>query len=89
MNTVCIFSHDCSKLSTAQISVQLTDMTDDHKTRRRSVPAHNMHTTCIHVVQWSAVLADPDIRLIVETPPVIVKMRQIGSIQRLVPLLTI
>ena len=31
-----------------------------------------MHT-CIHVVQWSAVLADPDIRLIVETPPVSVR----------------
>ena len=37
MNTVCIFSHDFPKLSTAQISVQLTDMTDEHKTRRRSV----------------------------------------------------
>ena len=37
MNTICIFSHDCPKLSTAQISVQLTDMTDEHKTRRRSV----------------------------------------------------
>ena len=28
MNTVCIFSHDCPKLSTAQRSVQSTDMTD-------------------------------------------------------------
>ena len=27
MKTVCIFSHDCRKLSAAQISVQLTDMT--------------------------------------------------------------
>ena len=33
MNTVCIFSHNCRKLSTAQMSVQLTDMTNDHKTR--------------------------------------------------------
>ena len=34
-----------------------------------------MHTTCIapHVVQASAVLADPAIRLIVETPPVSVR----------------
>ena len=30
MNTACICSHDCLKLSTAQISAQLTDMTDDH-----------------------------------------------------------
>ena len=35
-NTVFIFSHDCPELSTAQISVQLTVMTDDHMTRRRS-----------------------------------------------------
>ena len=27
MNTVCIFSHDCLKLSMGQISVKLTDMT--------------------------------------------------------------
>ena len=34
-----------------------------------------MHTTCIalHVVQPSAVLADPPKRLIVETPPVSVR----------------
>ena len=69
-NTVCIFSHDCPKFSTAQRSVQLTDMTDDHKTRRRSVnsihrsPAIQHAYTCIHVVQRSAVSADPDIRLI-------------------------
>ena len=37
MNTVCIFSHDCPKFSTVQISVQLTDMTDGHKTRGGSV----------------------------------------------------
>ena len=69
MNTVCIFSHDCPKLSTAQISVQLTDMTNDHKTRRNSI--HRSPATqhaCIqhvvqHVVQPSAVLADPAIRL--------------------------
>ena len=33
-----------------------------------------MHKTCIHVVQRSAVLGDPDIRLIVETQPVSVRI---------------
>ena len=35
-----------------------------------------MHTTCLrlHVLQRSAVLADPAIRLIVETPPVSVRI---------------
>ena len=46
MNTVCIFSHDCRKFSTAQISVQLTDMTNDHKTRRSPAIQH----ACIHHV---------------------------------------
>ena len=75
MNTVCIFSHDCPKFSTAQISVQLTDMTNDHNTRRSPAIQHIMHTTCIglHEVQWSAVSADPAIRLKVETPPVSVR----------------
>ena len=53
-------------------------MTDDHKTHGRSVNSiHHllcsMHTACIHVVQRSAVSADPAIRLIVETPPVSVR----------------
>ena len=39
-------------------------MTDDPETRRQLIafPVHllySMHTTCIHVVQRSAVLADP------------------------------
>ena len=85
MNTICIFSHDGPKLSTAQISVQSTDMTDDHKTRRRlvnSIPRlllYDMHTTCIHVVQQSAVLPDLDMRLIVKIPPMSVR---IGYINR-------
>ena len=74
MNTVCIFSHDWQKLSTAQISVQLTDMTNDHKTRRSPAIQH----ACIelHVVQRSAVSADIAIRLIVETPPGSVRICQ-------------
>ena len=46
MNTVCIFSHDCQKFSTAQISVQLTDMTNDHLLY--SMHAYNMmyRNTC-------------------------------------------
>ena len=48
-------------------------MTDDHETRRQLIafPVHllySMHTTCIHVVQRSAVLADPAIRLIKHNP---------------------
>ena len=56
------FPHGCPKLSMAQISVQSI-----------AFPAHllySMHTACIHIVERSAVLADPNIRLIVETPPV-------------------
>ena len=73
MNTVCIFSHNYSKLSTAQRSVQLTDMTDDHKVVNRQCSVnsihllYSMHTTCIHVVKRSDVLDDTDIRLIVKT----------------------
>ena len=33
-------SHDCRKFHTAQISVQLTDMTNDHKTRRSPAIKH-------------------------------------------------
>ena len=64
MNTFCIFSHDCPNISTAQRSVPSTEMTDDHKVvnRRRSVNSmhllNSLYTTCIHVVQRSAVLAD-------------------------------
>ena len=53
MNTVCIFLHDCPKLSTAQRSVQSTDMTDDHKVvnRRRLFNnirlVYSMYTTCM------------------------------------------
>ena len=74
MNTVCIFSHDCRKFSTAQISVQLTDMANDHKTRRSPAIQH----ACIglHVVQRSAVSADIAIRLIVETPPGSVRIKK-------------
>ena len=81
INTVCIFSHDCPKLSTSQICVQLTDMTDDHKTRWHSVNsiprspakqhAYNMYTCN---TARSAVLAECNIRLVVETPPVSVRM---------------
>ena len=79
INIICIFGHDCSKLSTAQRSVQSTDMTDDHKVvnPRRSVdsipcslavgPTACIQHDCIHVVQQDAVLADTDIRLIVKT----------------------
>ena len=56
-------------------------MTDDHKgvNRRRSV--NNIHllyswyTTYIHVVQLSAVLADTDVRLLVKTQPVSVRIQ--------------
>ena len=44
MNTVCIFSYDCPTFSTAQISVQLADMTNDHNTRRSPAMQH----ACIH-----------------------------------------
>ena len=51
MNTVYFFSHDCSKLSTVQISVQLSDMTDDRRCSVNSIPrspdiqhAYNMYT---------------------------------------------
>ena len=55
-------------------------MTDDHKVvnRRRSVNSmhmlYSLYTTCIHVVQRSAVLADTDGRLIVKTQPVSVRI---------------
>ena len=80
MNTVCIFSPDCPKLSTAQISVQLAVMTDDHKTRRRSVNSIRRPPTMQHAYNMyacrtaSAVLADTAIRLIVETLPVSVRV---------------
>ena len=83
MNTVCIFSHNCPKLSTAQRSLQSTDMTDDHKVvnRRRSVNnihlLYSMYTTCIHVVQRSTILSGTNIHLIVKTQPVIVRMSNI------------
>ena len=54
-------------------------MTDDHElvNRRRSVNSihlpYSMYTTCIHVVQRSAVLADTDIRLMVKTQPASVR----------------
>ena len=54
-------------------------MTDDHKVvnRRRSVNnihlQYSIYTTCIQLVQQSAVLADTDIRLIVKTQPVSVR----------------
>ena len=44
MNTVCIFSHDCPKFITAQIIVQLTDMTDDHiRPAEIAFTAHLLH----------------------------------------------
>ena len=80
MNTVCIFSHDFPTLSTAQRSVQSTDMIDDHKVVNRSrsvIPrslaiqhVYNMYTC---MVQRSAVLADTGIRLIVKTHPASVR----------------
>ena len=55
------------------------DMTDGHKmvNRRRSVNSiyllYSICTTCIHVVQRSAVLADTDIRIIVKRQPASVR----------------
>ena len=54
-------------------------MTDDHKVvnRLRSFNSihllNSMYITCVHVVQQSAVLADTDIRLIVEMQSVSVR----------------
>ena len=70
MNTVCIFSHDYPKLSSAQRSVQLTD---DHKVvnHRRSVSSIPRSlavgpTALYNMTVYSAVLADTEIRLIVK-----------------------
>ena len=47
-------------------------MTDDHNSGIHLL--YSMYTTCIHVVQRSAILADTDIRLIVKKKPVSVRI---------------